>query len=204
MQNFFQTEVLEAGVDEAGRGALAGPVVAAAVILPRDFHSPEINDSKKLSEKKREQLREFILENALAYAIKAIDNTIIDEVNILNASFLAMHGAINNLKIQPELLLIDGNKFKTHKIPHECIIKGDAKFASIAAASILAKTTRDEIMRQYHKKFPQYDWQKNKAYPTKFHKLAIDKFGITELHRRTYKTCAQRSLFSPQNLEKNG
>ncbi len=183
----FQNKLIEAGCDEAGRGCLAGPVYAAAVILPKDYKNKILNDSKQLSEKKRTILRKEIEKDAIAYSIGIVDNNKIDEINILNASFLAMHRAVQKLKINPELLLIDGNRFKPYKdIPHECIIKGDGKFLSIAAASILAKTYRDEFMEQAHDKFQVYDWNNNKGYPTKKHREAIKQFGITNLHRKSF------------------
>lgn len=188
LKSNFQKKLIEAGCDEAGRGCLAGPVYAAAVILPKNYKNKILNDSKQLSEKKRELLRYEIEKDALAFAVGVVDNVEIDEINILNASFLAMHRAIDGLKIKPELLLIDGNRFKTYtNIPHECIIKGDGKYLSIAAASILAKTYRDEFMETAHQKYPVYDWNKNKAYPTKAHREGIRKFGSTPLHRLSFR-----------------
>lgn len=187
LKAYFQKKLIEAGCDEAGRGCLAGPVYAAAVVLPKDYKNNILNDSKQVSEKKRELLRFEIEKEAIAFGIGVVDNNEIDEINILNASFLAMHRAIDALKLKPELLLIDGNRFKPYKkIPHECIIKGDGKFLSIAAASILAKTYRDEFMDNAHLKHPFYDWNKNKAYPTKAHREAIKKHGITDLHRQSF------------------
>jgi len=181
------SDVIEAGCDEAGRGCLAGPVVAAAVILPEDYDFAELNDSKKLSEKKRLQLREVVLRDALSYGIGIVTAPEIDIINILNASFLAMHRAIDQLQPRPEMLLIDGNKFNPYKgIKHVCIVGGDAKYQSIAAASILAKTTRDAMMEEYDKQFPMYNWRKNKGYPTMEHKLAVAEFGTCELHRKTF------------------
>ena len=181
------SDVIEAGCDEAGRGCLAGPVVAAAVILPEDYDFAELNDSKKLSEKKRLQLREVVLRDALSYGIGIVTAPEIDKINILNASFLAMHRAIDQLQPRPEMLLIDGNKFNPYKgIKHVCIVGGDAKYQSIAAASILAKTTRDAMMEEYDKQFPMYNWRKNKGYPTMEHKLAVAEFGTCELHRKTF------------------
>ncbi|NCP44918.1 MAG: ribonuclease HII, partial [Flavobacteriales bacterium] len=169
----FQNKLLEAGCDEAGRGCLAGPVFAAAVVLPKNYKNNLLNDSKQLSEKKRNLLRIEIERDALCFAIGIVDNLEIDKINILNASFLAMHRAIKQLSSTPELLLIDGNRFKSYpKIPHECIIKGDGKFMSIAAASILAKTYRDEFVQKMHNEFPDYNWSQNKAYPTKAHRNA--------------------------------
>ncbi|MEG1539173.1 MAG: ribonuclease HII [Muribaculaceae bacterium] len=179
---------IEAGCDEAGRGCLAGAVFAAAVILPPFFENELLNDSKKLSEHNRDILRPIIETNALAWAIGIVTPKEIDEINILNASFLAMHRAIDALKIKPEALLIDGNRFnKYNDIPHTCIIKGDGKMMSIAAASILAKTHRDEYMQTIAKDFPQYNWNINKGYPTKAHRAAIKEYGTTPFHRMTFK-----------------
>lgn len=179
--------LIEAGCDEAGRGCLAGPVFAAAVILPADFVSEDLNDSKQLNEKKRYELREYIEKYATAWAVGIVDHQEIDQINILNASFLAMHRAIDALKIPPEHLLIDGNRFKKYKeIPHSCIVKGDGKFLSIAAASILAKTYRDDFMLKIHQKFPNYDWNHNKGYPTAKHRAAIKEHGITKYHRLSF------------------
>jgi len=178
---------LEAGCDEAGRGCLAGPVFAAAVILPVDFYDEILNDSKKLTEKTRLLLREKIEKSAVAYSVASLDNHEIDEINILNASIMAMHKAIKTLSTHPKFLLIDGNHFKSfHEIPYKCIIKGDSKYLSIAAASILAKTYRDEFMMKIHNIHPEYHWDSNKGYPTKLHKDAINKFGITEFHRLSF------------------
>ncbi|WP_422006576.1 ribonuclease HII [Roseivirga pacifica] len=184
----FGSGKIEAGCDEAGRGPLAGPVVAAAVILPDGYEHELLNDSKKLSQKKLDLLEEEIKKNALAYHVIEVSPEEIDEVNILNASFLAMHRAIEQLATAPELLLIDGNKFKPYKdIPHECIVKGDGKYMSIAAASILAKTHRDRVMRQAAQQYPGYGWEKNVGYPTKQHREAIKKIGITPLHRKSFR-----------------
>jgi len=178
----------EAGCDEAGRGCLAGPVFAAAVILPEDFFHPLLNDSKQLSEKKRDFLRPVIEESALDWAVARVDAAEIDEINILNASIKAMHLAIQQLKIVPDLLLIDGHRFHPyHTIRHRCEIKGDGRFASIAAASVLAKTHRDAFMKQLHRKYPEYHWDQNKGYPTRSHRLAIMQKGITPWHRKTFK-----------------
>ncbi len=178
---------IEAGCDEAGRGCLAGPVFAAAVILPVGYGSALVNDSKELTEKQRDVLRIDIEKNALAWAVASYSPEEIDEVNILNASFLSMHRAIDKLPMVPELLLIDGNRFIEYKsIEHHCIIKGDAKFLSIAAASVLAKTHRDEYMTNIHLNYPEYAWNKNKGYPTMEHKLAIQKHGLTEHHRKSF------------------
>ncbi len=184
---YYNNNFLEVGCDEAGRGALAGPVFAAAVILPSDFNVPLLNDSKKLSEKKRYELREKILQQAIDWAVAYVDNTQIDKINILNASIEAMHRALDKLKVRPQFILIDGNKFyKYRNIPHKTIVKGDALYASIAAASILAKTFRDDYMKELHKKFPQYNWYKNKGYPTKEHKKSIFYHGLTNYHRKTF------------------
>lgn len=185
---FFQGGIPEAGCDEAGRGCLAGPVFAAAVILPEDFSHPLLNDSKQLSEEARMQLRPIIEENALAYAVASVDNLEIDRINILKASFKAMHLAVDQLLVRPELLLIDGNRFSPYLgIPHQCVIKGDGRFASIAAASILAKTYRDDFMENLHACFPCYGWNQNKGYPTPAHKRAIAEYGLSEFHRKTFR-----------------
>ncbi len=183
---FFKQGQLEAGCDEAGRGCLAGPVVAAAVILPEDFRHEWLNDSKQLTEKKRQLLRPIIEQEAIAWAVAYIDHVQIDEINILNASFLAMHEAVNQLKTPPEFLLIDGNRFKQHSIPHECFIKGDGRFQSIAAASILAKTHRDEFMEMLHVDYPHFNWKQNKGYPTIEHRTAVEAFGFSPFHRMTF------------------
>ena len=184
----YSGKVFEAGTDEAGRGCLSGPVVAAAVILPSSFKHPLLNDSKKLTEKKRNELRPYIEKHALSFSVTFINNEEIDKINILQASIKGMHGAIEQLKIEPNFIIVDGNKFNPYKeIPHETIVKGDAKFMSIAAASILAKTYRDEYMAKIHDEFPQYNWKKNKGYPTKEHRKAIQEFGATLYHRKTFK-----------------
>ncbi|MEX6627047.1 ribonuclease HII [Tenacibaculum salmonis] len=179
---------LETGTDEAGRGCLSGPVVAAAVILPENFKHDFLNDSKQLSEKKRQELRPYIEKHALAYGVAFVSHQEVDEINVLQASITGMHRSIAKLSVQPEFIIVDGNKFKPYKdIPHETIVKGDAKFMSIAAASVLAKTYRDEYMEKIHKEYPQYNWKKNKGYPTKEHRNAIREFGITPYHRKTFK-----------------
>lgn len=184
---YFQNILTEAGLDEAGRGCYAGPVFAAAVILPPGFHHPLLNDSKQLKEKQRDLLRPIIEKESIAFAVASVDNNEIDVINILQASFKAMHLSIDQLAVKPGLLLIDGNRFKQYKnIPHECIIKGDGKYASIAAASILAKTYRDEFMRKLHLEFPQYGWDKNKAYGTAMHRKAIENFGLCKYHRKSF------------------
>ncbi|WP_205461914.1 ribonuclease HII [Mangrovibacterium lignilyticum] len=188
LQLYLQEGRLEAGCDEAGRGCLAGPVVAAAVILPPDFKNELLNDSKKLSEKHRYQLRPIIEEQAVAFAVGIVSHTEIDEINILNASFLAMHRAVDQLNLKPEHLLIDGNRFKAYpEINHTCVIKGDGKFLPIAAASVLAKTYRDDLMNGLHGKFPHYAWDRNKGYPTVAHRKAIEQFGVSPHHRMTFR-----------------
>lgn len=179
---------LECGTDEAGRGCLAGPVTAAAVILKPNFKNLILNDSKQISEKKRDILRPIIENEALCFGFSHIYPEKIDEINILNASILAMHKSIKSLKNTPEFIIVDGNKFKPfNEIPHETIIKGDGKFLSIAAASVLAKTYRDEYMNKIHEEFPMYNWKKNKGYPTKEHREAIKKYGITKYHRKSFR-----------------
>jgi ribonuclease HII len=195
LKKYYSKKLIEAGCDEAGRGCFAGPVFAAAVILPRDFEDELLNDSKQLTVKQRNTLREIIEKEASAWAVASVDNIEIDEINILNASFLAMHKAIDKLKITPKLLLIDGNRFNKYKnIPHNCIIKGDGKYLSIAAASVLAKTHRDEFMLNLDKEFPGYDWKNNKAYPTPKHKQAIAKHGISPYHRKSFNLNEQIKL----------
>lgn len=187
LQLFLQKGRLEAGCDEAGRGCLAGPVFAAAVILPEDFENEMLNDSKKLTEKQRYLLRPMIEEQALAFAVGIVDHMEIDRINILNASFLAMHRAIDQLSIRPEHLLIDGNRFKGYpQIQHTCIVKGDGIYLSIAAASVLAKTYRDDFMDTIHQQFPEYNWLKNKGYPTLFHRTKMMEIGISSYHRKSF------------------
>lgn len=177
----------EAGCDEAGRGCLAGPVFAAAVILPDTFSNELLNDSKQLSEKQREQLRPVIEKEALAWAVASVGNHEIDEINILNASIYAMHRALDRLPIRPEHIIVDGNRFKPYgSVPYLCIVKGDAKYMSIAAASVLAKTYRDDYMRKLHEQYPIYNWQKNKGYPTREHREKIRLYGITDFHRESF------------------
>jgi ribonuclease HII len=184
--HFYEGKV-EAGCDEAGRGCLAGSVYAAAVILPKDYQNDLLNDSKQLTEKKRYQLREIIERDAVAWAVGVVTSEEIDKINILNASILAMHRALDQLKVRPEAIIIDGNRFKKYKdLPHTTIVKGDGKYLSIAAASILAKTYRDDYMNCLAKEYPQYDWLSNKGYPTKKHREAIKQFGITPYHRKSY------------------
>lgn len=194
---YLNKGIIEAGCDEAGRGCLAGPVYAAAVILPPDYVNDLLNDSKKLTESQREKLRPIIEQDALAWSVGVVTAEEIDEINILKASFLAMHRAIDGLKIRPQHLLIDGNRFAPyHDTPHTCIVKGDGKMMSIAAASILAKTHRDEFMVKIGERYPQYNWKKNKGYPTKDHRKAIEEFGPCEYHRKTFQLLdRQLSLF---------
>lgn len=194
---FYQEKLREAGCDEAGRGCYAGPVFAAAVILPADFYHPLLNDSKQLSEKKRDLLRPVIEKEAIAYAVASVSEQEIDSINILKASIKAMHLAIAQLKKKPQYLLIDGNRFYPYKkIPHQCFVKGDGRFASIAAASVLAKTYRDEYMQQLHAAFPHYGWDSNKGYGTEAHRLAIAQYGLCEYHRKSFNLIpAQRELF---------
>lgn len=199
---FFNEHQLEAGCDEAGRGCLAGPVVAAAVILNPSHLIEGLNDSKKLSEKRRNQLQIEIKANVLTHAIGIVDEKEIDQINILNASFKAMHLAVDGLNVRPEFLIIDGNRF--HKYPdinHACIIKGDSKYQSIAAASILAKTQRDFIMEQLHEEYPMYNWKNNKGYPTKDHREAIKKYGVTPYHRLSFRLLPDNTLFVDSDFE---
>lgn len=187
LQLSLYPDQIEAGCDEAGRGCLAGPVFAAAVILPKDFECEKLNDSKQLTEKERYNLRPLIEERALVWAVGIVDHKEIDKINILNASFLAMQRAVASLKIRPQHLLIDGNRFKKYEdIPHTCVVKGDGKLLPIAAASVLAKTYRDDYMEKLHGEYPLYDWDHNKGYPTKKHRLAIKTYGVTPYHRLTF------------------
>ncbi|UZH54263.1 ribonuclease HII [Salinimicrobium tongyeongense] len=184
----FSKLPLECGTDEAGRGCLAGPVTAAAVILPKNFRNKIINDSKQLNALSRNKLQKIIREKAVCYSVQHIYMEEIDEINILNASIRAMHKCIENLNPVPEFIIVDGNRFKNYKeVPHECIIKGDGKFLSIAAASILAKTYRDEFMTRIHEEYPMYNWKQNKGYPTIEHREAIKKYGVTKYHRKSFK-----------------
>ncbi len=195
-QFFSNKETIECGCDEAGRGCLAGPVVAAAVVLPSDFSHPLLNDSKKLSDKQRRLLRPIIEQNAIAYCVGFVSNQEIDKINILQASFLAMNRAVEGLKQKPELLLIDGNRFNNNTdIAFQCIVKGDSLYQSIAAASILAKTYRDDYMLNLHKEFPKYHWDKNMGYPTKAHRQAIIENGTSPFHRKSFNLSFQTSLF---------
>ncbi len=202
LKSFHQTRLREAGCDEAGRGCFAGPVFAAAVILPKDFHHPLLNDSKQVSPEIRIQLRSYIETHALDWAVEQVSNEEIDEINILKASFKAMHLAITKLKTQPELLLIDGHMFYKYKrIPHQCVIRGDGIYASIAAASILAKTYRDEYMQQLHNQYPQYNWYNNKGYGTAEHRRGIATHGLCPYHRRSFniESC-QLEIFDEPNV----
>lgn len=187
LKKFYSSSEFEAGCDEAGRGCLSGPVFAAAVILPRNFKHPFLNDSKQLSEAQRYELRPIIEKKAIAWSVAQIDHIEIDTINILNASFKAMHVAISKLNVKPELLLIDGNRFNRYEgIPHVCIIEGDALYQSIAAASVLAKTYRDDFMTQLHEQFPHYHWKQNKGYATRKHREAIKEFGQSPYHRQSF------------------
>lgn len=187
LKSHYKNTQIEAGCDEAGRGCLAGPVVAAAVILPRGYKNKQINDSKQITEKLRFEIAATIKKDALAWAVGIVSHTEIDEINILNASFLAMHRAVDQLKTTPDFLLIDGNRFKKYKhINHLCVIKGDGIYMSIAAASLLAKTHRDELMLEFHQQFPYYGWDKNKGYPTKLHREGIVRHGSCQLHRKSF------------------
>ena len=187
LKNFMNPDLIEAGCDEAGRGPLAGPVFAAAVILPKDFYHPQLNDSKKMTEKAREELRPIIEREAIAWAVVEVSAEEIDTINILNASITGMQRAVRKLSIKPEFLLIDGNRFKPFDdYKYQCVVKGDATYASIAAASVLAKTYRDEYMRQLAQEFPQYSWERNMGYPTKEHVQAIIEHGYTQHHRKSF------------------
>ena len=187
LENSFQSELLEAGCDEAGRGCLAGSVFAAAVILPPDFHHPLLNDSKQMSERQRNLLRDIIEQEALAWSVQEVTAARIDEINILNASIEGMNLAVEALSLRAEFLAIDGNRFRSQLgIPFQCVVKGDGKYANIAAASVLAKTHRDEYMMRLHEEYPQYRWDSNKGYPTKDHRLAIREFGLTPYHRLSF------------------
>lgn len=200
---YMDARLIEAGCDEAGRGCLAGAVYAAAVILPKDYKNEMLNDSKKLSEKKRYLLREQIERDALDWAVGVVSPQEIDEINILNASFLAMHRALDQLKMRPEALLIDGNRFNPYPgVPHTTVVKGDGKYMSIAAASILAKTYRDDYMMKLHQEYPQYHWDHNKGYPAKAHRQAIREYGVTPYHRLSYNLLGGEdfSLFSEAEM----
>ena len=195
LKSHYYEGKVEAGCDEAGRGCLAGSVYAAAVILPPDYQNDMLNDSKQLTEKRRYQLREIIERDAVAWAVGVVSPDEIDKINILNASILAMHRALDQLKVRPEAIIVDGNKFKPYQnLPHTTIVKGDGKYLSIAAASILAKTYRDDYMNELAKDFPQYDWLSNKGYPTKKHRDAIRQYGITPYHRKSYNLLGTEEL----------
>ena len=195
LKNNYYKGKIEAGCDEAGRGCLAGSVYAAAVILPEDYQNELLNDSKQLTEKKRYQLREIIERDAVAWAVGIVTPEEIDKINILNASILAMHRALDQLMVRPETIIVDGNRFKPYQeLPHTTIVKGDGKYLSIAAASILAKTYRDDYMNQLAGEYPQYDWRSNKGYPTKKHREAIKQFGITPYHRKSYNLLSDGQL----------
>jgi ribonuclease HII len=195
LKSFYQDELIEAGCDEAGRGCFAGPVFAASVILPKDFYHPLLDDSKKLTAEQRNELRPIIEREAITYAVASVDNDEIDTINILKASFKAMHLAIGKLTQKPKLLLIDGNRFiKYKRIPHQCIIKGDGEYASIAAASILAKTYRDEYMQALHEEFPIYHWNRNKGYGTPAHRNAIAEYGLCRYHRKSFRMMSEEQL----------
>lgn len=196
LKQYYYEGVIEAGCDEAGRGCLAGSVYAAAVILPPDYVNEDLNDSKQLTDRRRKMLREQIERDAVAWAVGIVTPEEIDQINILNASILAMHRALDQLKVRPEAVIVDGNRFKPYSpplpkgakpLPHTCIVKGDGKYLSIAAASILAKTYRDDYMDRLAEEYPQYDWLSNKGYPTKKHREAIRQYGITSYHRKTFK-----------------
>jgi ribonuclease HII len=196
LEPFLSPDLIEAGCDEAGRGCLAGPVFAAAVIFPKTFSNPLLNDSKQLTKEEREKLRPIIEKEALAYAVAWVDAEEIDKINILRASIKAMHLALDKLHVRPQNIIVDGNKFyKYRDIPHTCIVKGDGKYLSIAAASVLAKTYRDDYMTSLSKEFPQYGWDKNMAYPTKEHRDAIAKYGVTKHHRLSYRLLKEPELF---------
>jgi len=187
LQPFYQDQLIEAGCDEAGRGCYAGPVFAAAVILPRDFYHPVLNDSKQLTAEQRLELKYYIKEHAIAYSVAMVDHEEIDQINILQASFKAMHLALDKLRKRPSFILVDGNRFRPYKkLKHQCIIQGDGTYASIAAASILAKTHRDSYMKQLHKEFPHYNWKQNKGYGTVEHRKAIEQHGLCKYHRKSF------------------
>jgi ribonuclease HII len=200
---YLQNDLIEAGCDEAGRGCLAGSVFAAAVILPKDFRNELLNDSKQLTEKQRYLLRPVIEREALAWAVGVVSPEEIDQINILNASILAMHRAVDQLNVRPETLIIDGNRFKKYKeLSHTCVIKGDGKYLSIAAASVLAKTYRDDYMLRLHEEYPMYDWKNNKGYPTKKHRSGIQMYGTTPYHRMTFQLLdPQPDLFASEDLK---
>jgi len=203
LKSFYSEEFIEAGCDEAGRGCLAGPVFAAAVILPKNFRHKKLNDSKQMTEQERDELRPIIEKEAIAFFVSQVTPKMIDKINILKASILAMHQSLDALIEKPQLILVDGNRFKKYRrIPHRCIVQGDAKFASIAAASVLAKTYRDDYMKLLHLSFPHYNWKQNKGYPTEEHRAAISQFGSCEHHRMSFRLLpesAKEELFSEQS-----
>ena len=204
LKNHYFDGVVEAGCDEAGRGCLAGSVYAAAVILPEGYENAELNDSKKLTARKRTELRQVIERDAVAWAVGIVTPEEIDKINILNASFLAMHRALDALKVRPEAVIVDGNRFKPYRdLPHATIVKGDGKYLSIAAASILAKTWRDEYMERIAQEHPQYDWTSNKGYPTRRHREAIRRFGVTPYHRMSYNLLGDAEPMLPFEEEAN-
>ena len=198
LQPHFYIDIIEAGCDEAGRGCLAGSVYAAAVILPRNYSNPLLNDSKKLSEKKRYELRDQIMRDAVAWAVGVVTPEEIDNINILRASFLAMHRALDQLKVRPEAVIVDGNRFTPYRdLPYTTIVKGDGKYQAIAAASILAKTFRDDYMNDIAREYPYYDWQKNKGYPTRAHREGIRLHGVSPYHRKSYNLLGDGQLTLP-------
>ncbi len=198
LQPYLHPHLLEAGCDEAGRGCLAGPVFAAAVILPKDFYHPLLNDSKLLAEKDRLELRPYIEQHAIAFAVASLCNKQIDKINILQASIKSMHLAVKSLSIAPQFLLVDGNRFKPYKkVPHQCVVKGDATYASIAAASVLAKTYRDDFMKDLHRQAPQYNWLQNKGYGTRAHQLALNLHGPSKYHRRSFRLSYAEAEMTP-------
>lgn len=204
LKSYYQDEWIEAGCDEAGRGCLAGAVYAAAVILPKDYRNERLNDSKQLTEKQRYELREEIQRDAIAWAVGVVDEKEIDKINILKASFLAMHRALDQLQVRPGYIIVDGNRFTPYQnLPFSTIVKGDGKYLSIAAASILAKTYRDDYMNRLHQEFPYYDWNKNKGYPTKKHRMAIAEHGVSPYHRLSYNLLGdgQLELFSSDEMK---
>lgn len=195
LKSHYHEGLIEAGCDEAGRGCLAGSVYAGAVIFPADYENADLNDSKQLTDKRRHQLREIIERDAIAWAVGIVTAEEIDQINILNASILAMHRALDGLKVRPEAVIVDGNRFKRYQsLPYATIVKGDAKYLSIAAASILAKTYRDDEMDRLAEEFPQYEWQRNKGYPTRAHRAAIEAYGITPYHRRSFRLTEEKEL----------
>ena len=198
LKSYYHKGVIEAGCDEAGRGCLAGSVFAAAVILPQDYENPLLNDSKKLTEKQRYALREVVIRDAVAWAVGVVTPEEIDSINILNASFLAMHRALDQLAVRPQAIIVDGNRFKPYSgLPYSTIVKGDGKYLSIAAASILAKTFRDDYMNNLAKEYPHYGWEKNKGYPTREHREAIREHGISPYHRKSYNLLGDGQLMLP-------